>query len=62
MLALLMPKPSNDVLVTCLNQESNIGIHEPDSHRHVLAIWKDGTPVRSAFLDEAEDVVPSKSR
>ena len=47
--------------MTCLDEQANIGIHERHGHRHILAIRQDSTAVGSAFLDEAENIVPSKN-
>ena len=42
-----------------LDEETDVSVHEADLHRDVLAIRKDGTPVSTTPLDEAEDVIPT---
>lgn len=44
-----------------LDEKADIGIHEPDLHRHILAIRKDSALVHSPFLDEAEYVIPTST-
>ena len=46
--------------MACLDEKPDVGVHEADCHGDVLPIWKDGTPVSSALLDEAEDIIPTK--
>src|ERR1700704_1897662 len=48
-------------LVTGLNQEPHIGIHETRLHCHILSVGKDGTLIQTPLLNEAEDVVPSSA-
>ena len=45
--------------VAGLDEETDVSVHEADLHRDVLAIRKDGTPVSTTPLDEAEDVIPT---
>ena len=45
--------------MACLDEKPDVGVHEADCHGDVLPIWKDGTPVSSALLDEAEDIIPA---
>lgn len=51
---------SNLALVAGLDEEPDVGVHEGNGHRNVLAVREDGGTIRTALLDEAEDVVPSK--
>lgn len=53
---------AEDVLVAGLDEQSHICIHESDFHRHVFAIWHNSVRIRSAFLDEREDVIPSGTK
>ena len=46
--------------MACLDEKPDVGVHKADCHGDVLPIWKDGTPVSSALLDEAEDIIPAK--
>ena len=44
-----------------LNEESDVGIHEANFHRHVFAVRQDSTSVEPSLLDEAEDIVPASA-
>ena len=48
-----------DVLVTCLDEEPDIRIHEADLHGDVLAVREHCSRVGAPFLDEAKDIVPA---
>lgn len=45
--------------VTCLDEKTNVRIHEGNLHRDVFTIRQDSSPICTATLDEAEDVIPS---
>jgi hypothetical protein len=47
--------------VARLDEKTNIGIHESNSHSDIFMVGKDSTLIRPAFLDETEDVVPFNS-
>ena len=49
-------------LVAGLDEQADVGIHESHLHGDVLSVGEHGAPVGSPLLDEAEDVVPSKSQ
>jgi len=55
-------KKEKNKLMAGLDEESNVGIHEWDSHGDILAVWQNGTTVGASLLDKAEDVVPSKNK
>jgi hypothetical protein len=47
-----------DSPVACLDQQTNVGVHERHRHSDILAVGKDSTPLCPALFDEAEDVIP----
>lgn len=45
--------------VAGLDKQPDVSIHESHGHRDILSVRKHGVPIGPAFLDVAEDVVPS---
>ena len=46
-------------LVTGLNEELHICVHEWDGHGHRRAIWQDEIGILAELLDHTKDIVPS---
>lgn len=44
-----------------LNQEPDISVHKANCHGDIFAVGKNGTPIGSSLLNEAEDVVPASA-
>ena len=43
--------------MACFDEEPDVSIHKSNLHRDVLPVWKNCGTIRSALLDEREDVV-----
>ena len=47
--------------MACLDKQTNVCVHESDSHGDSATVGKDGAMIRSTLLDETKDVVPSSA-
>lgn len=47
--------------MACLDEETNICVHESNGHGDSAAVRKDSTTISSTLLDETEDVIPSST-
>jgi len=50
------------LLMTGLDQETDVCIHEWHGHRDVLAIGQNGGTICSSLFDETENVIPSGNK
>jgi len=48
--------------MACLDEQSNVGVHEMHGHSNIFAVRENCASISPALLDEAEDVVPAKNR
>lgn len=49
----------DSALVTGLDKELDVGIHEGGSHGHGIAVWENEVRVLTETLDSVEDVIPT---
>lgn len=45
--------------MACLDEKTDIGVHEGHGHGDARSIWEDEVGILAELLDDAEDVVPS---
>jgi len=48
--------------MACLDEQTNVRVHEMHGHGDIFAVWENGVAVSPALFDEAENIIPAKNR